>query len=238
MPDEKILQKIQYMLNMTVENGCTEAEAIAASAKVEELLLAYNLEMFQVEQLSGVKQEPVTYKKIDDIGIGRYEPVEWAMILCTAIGIMTFTKPTINRYFRTFTFIGRDTNVQIAVDMYYYLYQQVVTNYRLSKKLRPKDMDGIRFKNSFMMGCARRLHDRIQSSVWEKAAQTTTAIVASHEVENDDFAKTLFSKIHTAKQSNTIHDAQAYYHGAKAADKVDINDKERLNDKTAALTSR
>ena len=46
---EKIAARIRALLAKTVENGCTEDEAIAAAAKAAEMLARYNLTLDEVE---------------------------------------------------------------------------------------------------------------------------------------------------------------------------------------------
>ena len=46
---EKIAARIRALLQKTVENGCTEDEAIAAAAKAAEMLERYNLSVDEVE---------------------------------------------------------------------------------------------------------------------------------------------------------------------------------------------
>jgi hypothetical protein len=46
---EKIAARIRALLSKTVENGCTEAEAISAAEKVAEMLAAYNLTVDEVQ---------------------------------------------------------------------------------------------------------------------------------------------------------------------------------------------
>ncbi len=45
----KIKERIQKLLNMTVENGCTEAEADVARGKAESLLFTCGLKMEEVQ---------------------------------------------------------------------------------------------------------------------------------------------------------------------------------------------
>lgn len=49
MADDSIIQKIQKLLNMTVENGCTPAEAAHAAAKATEFMQRHGLSLFDVE---------------------------------------------------------------------------------------------------------------------------------------------------------------------------------------------
>ena len=46
-----IIKKIRALLNMSLENGCTENEAIIAAEKADELMLEYNLETKDIEEI-------------------------------------------------------------------------------------------------------------------------------------------------------------------------------------------
>lgn len=94
---------------MTVENGCTEGEAISAAAKMAELMDKYGVGFADLEREESVFTE-FAYKVFDEVG--------WKLgIIATAVGGLTGT-----RVFRDaarsaatkFTFFGREDDVEVA----------------------------------------------------------------------------------------------------------------------------
>ena len=49
MDNEAIKKRIRALLNKTVKNGCTEAEAMIAAKKVAELMAKYSLDRSTVD---------------------------------------------------------------------------------------------------------------------------------------------------------------------------------------------
>lgn len=49
MKKEQIIEKIKALMEKTIENGCSEAEALAASEKVADLLVKYEIQMSEIE---------------------------------------------------------------------------------------------------------------------------------------------------------------------------------------------
>lgn len=64
---EKIAARIRALLAKTVENGCTEDEAIAAAAKAAELLALYDLDLDEV-QMRATPFESYTERYEDVVG--------------------------------------------------------------------------------------------------------------------------------------------------------------------------
>ena len=46
--NEKIIKKIEKLLNQTVENGCTEQEALAAATMAQKLIAKHHIDVRQI----------------------------------------------------------------------------------------------------------------------------------------------------------------------------------------------
>jgi hypothetical protein len=74
MQRKDVATRIRALLSKTVENGCSEAEALAAALKARELLDAYQLELSDVElEAEGIIQD--TAEKAED----RQTNVQWEL---------------------------------------------------------------------------------------------------------------------------------------------------------------
>ena len=77
----KIRVKVRALLAMTTDNGCTEAEAMAAAQKAADLMAEYNLSFATVDE---VKAERYGARKRDiNCGLGRRSPHEARLLAKT-----------------------------------------------------------------------------------------------------------------------------------------------------------
>jgi hypothetical protein len=126
---EQILDTIKKLLNMTVEHGCTEAEAIAALEKAQSLLFKYNLEMVDVVNFSPEQKDAnkiIGKRGGEDTKVKlerKYgQPVEWMIALGFAVGRWSFCKALASSY--AVTFIGRKVDVEITKEMFTWIKEQ------------------------------------------------------------------------------------------------------------------
>lgn len=104
---ESVKRKIKALCARTVDNGCTEAEALVAADKIADLLSTFNLSMSEVE-LYGQKCETVTFttNKTKD---GVYYSWSGIAKLC---GVRVWR--TIGRKHYTWNFFGLEQDVALA----------------------------------------------------------------------------------------------------------------------------
>ena len=57
--NKKVLEKIKNLLDMTVENGCTIAEAANAAKKAQSLIAEFNVSMSQLDIKEEVGEESI-----------------------------------------------------------------------------------------------------------------------------------------------------------------------------------
>ena len=105
---DRVKRIIRELQAKTTENGCTEAEAMAAAAKMGELLQKHDLEMDEV----GLKQETADCTKKQ-----MFAADDYAGSLCTSIAnlcdlIVWVSKPG------CFTFFGTPHDLLIAEYLY------------------------------------------------------------------------------------------------------------------------
>jgi len=85
---EKIAARIRALRAKTVENGCTEEEAVAAAAKVAELLEAYNMTVDEAE----MRESPFSHAKHDqEDQVGTRCLWKIALGIAKVTGVRSFT---------------------------------------------------------------------------------------------------------------------------------------------------
>jgi hypothetical protein len=126
---EKILDTVKKLLNMTVENGCSEAEATTAMEMAQSLLFKYNLEMADVINFTPEQRDAnrIIGKDWDDdthvrLERGYGQPVEWMIALGFAVGRWSFCKALASSY--SVTFIGRKVDVEVTKEMFRWILEQ------------------------------------------------------------------------------------------------------------------
>lgn len=212
---EQLAAKIRALRAKTVENGCTEDEAIAAAAKVSEMLERYNLTLDEVE-LRASPFEMHTERFGDEVG----RPL-WRVAL--AISELTNTRywsarPGVYPY--ELTFFGFAHEVDIAT----YLLEicagamrreqsrilhggTIARTPRTRREVRP-----------FLEGMADRLHDRILALKPPKP--TGRGLMVLH-MELVDAAMPIETQTGRARPSRDFEDS--YKDGLRAGDAVALN---------------
>ena len=100
---QKILAKVMKLLQMTVANGCTKAEADSAKQKAENLLNEYNLTQQDLELSDMVMDK---FYPADENGVGYAKTPQW---MKTLLG-------SVNRAFGCVVVWGRDEDGDIVAN--------------------------------------------------------------------------------------------------------------------------
>jgi hypothetical protein len=215
---EKIAAIIRALRAKTVENGCTEDEAIAAAAKIVELLARYNLTVDEVEMRASPfkKHKEVHY---DPVGERVWKP---AVAIAKLTGCTTWKSgPGVHP--AEIYFFGFEHEVEIAK----YLLEvcagamrreqdKILVNYR---RLAPAMQR--RRVAPFLDGMADRLYRRILELI--PPTPTGTGLVV---LRNALLAKALKDTGVALKKTNarpSLDYDPAYGAGRRAADKVALN---------------
>jgi len=188
MPTEQpnILEKVKKLLALSERNSCVE-EATSAAAKVQDLLLKYNLTMQEVREASGEKQEECWRF---DAELGSYTGKDrWRHRLLFHIArnnlcdCVTFEGRTKQAVF------GSPKNVAVSLFMYDYLEGQIIAHAFDGKPPRVR-RDG--WLNDFGTGAAEKIGERLEEqrratldSVGGRALVVTTAALVKQKVRED-----------------------------------------------------
>lgn len=227
MSDEAIKKRILALMAKTVDNGCTEEEAIAAAKKVQQLLHDYQLTLsdIQINESKCVEAEYEVLQKSDQM-------VWWAL---SSIGYFTDTKVwkhTDWDGYISYKFFGLEHDVMVAEYITKICDWAIINGgeaykdtdrYKMaSKRQRP------RLKADYQYGMACRLSERIRAMKREQQKRDieTTGrdlVIVKDQLVKSEFEKHGVSLRTTRKSSPRSVDSHAYGRGRADADKVALN---------------
>lgn len=146
-PRQKLIEKIKALLSKTMENGCTEAEALAAMTKARDMMAAYEV----TEQDIAFGGEEVTQKVVV-----RTDHDDIRSHLATAVGRFCHCSSWKSRgTFDSITFCGLQSETVLAHWMLDMLADFVIRE-------RDGYMGGRRMRKSFIAGCVARIAERLE----------------------------------------------------------------------------
>lgn len=157
---ESLLHKIRSLLAKTMENGCTEAEALAALARARAMMDAYEV---TDEELQLSKEEKAILRPTPG-DTGRLSIRNW---LSVAVSNFTDTKCYRDRN-GSIVFVGLKSDVDFAswlIDTLSNFVRAELTEHLISSPPTGGRSDTIRTKNGFVMGCTKRISERLNELV-------------------------------------------------------------------------
>lgn len=169
---KKVLRRIEALRNKTVDAGCTEEEAIAASVIVGKLMDEFNLSMSDVEinQISCIQNTIQTKNKRNN------HPIYYCLM-----ALAEFCDVEVWRSIRRdnkeehvyYTFFGLPKDVDIAVYLYHTIYQALEREVQVFHKDKVyTDLLGKGEKkiatNSFLYAMGRRISARLYAMKKER----------------------------------------------------------------------
>jgi len=218
---EKIANRIQALLNKTVDNGCSEEEAMAAAEMVGKLMKEYDLSMTEIE----FKDENfITHIIATESRIAAH-----IHTLVSAIAYFTDTKVWFNRgAVIEYSFFGSEKDTQIADYIYHLICNAIkseIAKYKKSSTYKASSINGKTKTTSFAIGMVNRLDARLRDMknnvVVEMSDCTAIVPINKMAIVTEQFAK-LNMRLRTQKSKRTIGSHDAYNSGKAAADKVNI----------------
>lgn len=138
---EALLNRITALLEKTVDNGCTVEEAAAAAAKVQDLLLKYNLDMAEIIRAKGQKSEDMISKEGIPISIHKYTMKGWRINLMDYLAYFNFCKMLYRQGANVFILIGREVDVQVVEQLYHSISNQLEE--RCNKEAKAEEEVGV-----------------------------------------------------------------------------------------------
>ena len=225
MNRQEILKKLKAFSQRTVENGCTEAEAIAAAKAMQSLQEKYDCTLTELDiSLTEYVKERVS------LGQKIKHPV-WGALF----GVQTFTgvKFVANR--TRITVFGQQHKVDNAVYLIGLLQSSMELEYLAYKNSADYEEESFyhharSIRTSFMNGMAQRLsfrlckmHTESRQSVEQPTASNGTALVVMADNALDDAFHTEWPRLGRSRGGSTTSRSRgASAAGASAANRVGL----------------
>ncbi|HEV7265222.1 MAG TPA: DUF2786 domain-containing protein [Falsiroseomonas sp.] len=226
----KVKARIRALAARTVERGCSEAEALAAAAKVGELLEVYGLSMSEVEL-----REEACIQRILVFDDPRRQAMGWLFP-----ALLRFTECrgwTVGR--ADYVIFGLEPDVQMAE----YLMQVIATALSFEEVRFRASADYLRAKvspqsvlRSFRIGFADRIAARLEElgthrreterQAQERATRsgaTGTALVLVKQRKIEEGFRALGVRLRTVTRSTVVRDKGAYGRGREAGGRVGLD---------------
>jgi uncharacterized protein DUF2786 len=225
----KVKARIRALAAKTVERGCSEAEAMAAAAKVGELLDVYGLSMSEVE----LREEACVQRRASFAGPAR-TALRWVypalLRFCECRGW------TDGRH--DFVLFGLEPDVQMAEWLMHVVARALANEearYRAGPAYAARREAPQAVLRSFRYGFADRLSKRLDELADARAAAmaerraaanghggASTALVLAKERKLDEGFRALGVRLRTTYSSATVRDRSAFRSGAEAGGRVGL----------------
>jgi hypothetical protein len=236
---ERAKRLIRDLLNKTVENGATEAEALAAFEKANELMLQYDI---SIEDAQQVRDD--TYGALKrQYGKGSARRRTWHEAIDLAMPIATFTGTEVWRSPRegTVHYFGRKQDVELAhylLDLCINTCESEWQAFRQLHTLRNEygisqgGDTSIRGRKSFLRGMIHRMSDRLYKLAAERQAamaqteKSRALVVVKQQVVAEKFraykAQSGLRLVSSGTQRRTYSHGANYAAGQAAGDRVNF----------------
>jgi len=240
----KVKSRIRALAARTVDRGCSEAEAMAAAAKVGELLEVYGLSMSEVEL-----REEACVQRVMVFDDPRRQAMGWLFP-----ALLRFTECrgwTVGR--ADYVIFGLEPDVQMAEYLMTVIAGALAweeARFRGSAEYARARAAPQAVLRSFRIGFADRIAARLEElgahrRATEAAAQTQaarngssgTALVVLKERKIEDGFRALGVRLRTVTRSTVVRDRGAYGRGREAGGRVGL-DRPVGTDATARLPRR
>lgn len=218
---EKILSKIKNLLNKTVENGCTETEALSASEMIGRLMSSYDINMSEIE----FKNEDFLTINIDTVS----KNATYGHNLIMAIAYFTDTKTWFSRNGNIkYHFFGSDKDVKIAEYLFHLLKNSMkfeIEKFKKSTIYKNNPSNGKSKVTAFMNGMTIRLNQRLREMKDEllqnENNETGIVLFNKKSIVETKFKQTNV-KLSTSRAKITVRDSSSYNYGKEVGSKIDI----------------
>jgi len=229
----KLHAKIRKMMAMAERAEGNEEEAAVAARMVEKLMRKHNLSIGEVspEQM----KSDILGKEWDKMKWTPGRCPIWVTNIAIAISgvydtFVTFTAANYNdnhvaKQQMNLRFVGTDLDVQVSLDMFSYLYTTIIRLTNKHFKENPTPQGKARtFKNSFRVGMANRLRERLSELKTEREREfekVGSALIVVKQGAISDFLG--YKAQYGTSNRKSSHADSAYTAGYKTGGNVSLN---------------
>lgn len=222
----KVKVRIKALSDKTIDNGCSEAEALFAAEKVGQLLETYNLTMDQCdvrEEKCVLVKATTGSKQRTSHDLFAFDLARFCDVKCWSNSVSRYNKD--GRY--SFSFYGLEPDVQMAE----YLFKVVSAAIQKAADDAKKDpaYRGRASTFAFKKGMARRVGSRLsvmkaQRDRARQANSTSTALVAlKGQLVEEQFREHVGLRLVSRRIDVNVRDWGAYGRGGEAGEKVNLS---------------
>lgn len=216
MENKSIIDKISKLLSLG--NGTSfEGEADSALQKAYQLMKENNLSMAQVQSAS--KDDVLGY--MGEENLLKYPSKKWERILMNSIAKLFDCRALISveyigngRRQNTFRIIGREGNRVTAELTYRWIQHKIEHDGRFK-------VQGVLARNSYYLGCALSIAQRVTELKKEQNATDEWGIVPMDEV--DEWMNKYYPKLSNGRGSVSIADGEAFLKGQSDGNNIGLN---------------
>ena len=214
MCKESIIEKIKNLLNKTIENGATEAEALNALSLARKLMLKYKISQSDVDSKN-------IEKNIVNVKLNYNIHVKWIFILIDIItknfGIILYVNKASRKSYPIL--FGEEQDVEAVKNIFEYAYKFAEeSSNKYSTEYRKIHGSSLGIKNDWLIGFLKGLNDKYEEqnkSDESFALMTTTSLEVKNkwtEYKNGSNLNFTKTSINTSmKHKNDYNAMQAGY---------------------------
>ena len=218
-----LIQRLQKVRALT--ESSVPGEAAAAAAKLQEILLKYNLEMEDIKDDSPVLDDRYVKEELE-LGTTSGNMINWRRILLSGIARSLMCAAFGYQGTRKMVIVGQGHNIEIVRHFYDYLSSEIS---RLADvtwtKARNRTREHARsWKSSFYNGAVDIVVQRLEEKYQQVSQQDshTQALVLRNQRDLDDAVEHLIGRV----RKNTVrqrHSKAGYGRGARAGKRVNLD---------------
>jgi len=226
--NEDIIRRVRALMEKTTANGCSEAEAMAASEMVSRLMNKYQLDLTDIKL-----KETANCREAASSGGQKNDPPSF--MCANAIAHLTDTRVwrrNDRNGFAEIVFFGLETDVVVAnyiwsiVDramLWAWLDYKATAGYKALSTAGRRDMN-----NSFHQGMASRINDRLRAMKKAQKAENlaTTGrdlVIVKSAIVDAEFEKLGMTFGRAKSYGKSAGDGRAYAAGQDAGSRVALN---------------
>lgn len=218
-----IRKKIKALMQMTVENGCTEAEALNAAKLLSAVLDEHGLSVSDIEA-GGTEETTVGKETWEDGTVNIHDVVRVAPAIARLFDVKVWRQPAGKR--KVIVYFGFPQDTAAAHAMTTLLRDAMEREWQAFKRspaAREAEMSTRSMRPSFMFGMAQRLIQRLGEMKKARATPTTgtALIVLKNQVVATEFNK-LGVELGRSRGRSRGSSASAFAAGVAAGERVGL----------------
>lgn len=216
-----IMNKIRALMAKTVDAGCTEEEALAATEAASKLMAKYQIDTIEDETNDDNVSTSYWYPNNKNISVMEKNfAVALAMFCDCKIWISKSSK---GRYIGIMGFESDREFFLYLMDVFKntheHAYREFIANYQTNQH-------GRSIRQAFSLGFSNRVNEKLRimkSKQDHKTSTGTSLVVCKEQIIKKQFEKEVGKLRNAPKGKKKSYDADAYFAGHDAGDKVQVN---------------